>query len=599
MSGVDVGAVVPLVAIGLPLVLAAITRVHGLRSSAEWLAPWGALPSVGLAVGWLPASTVDVNWMLFGMRLYAPDAVTHGFLVLTGLAWLFAGVFARSYLAEDPRRHRFWGFFLATMGGNLGVVLAQDVASFYLFYAVMTFSAYGLILHEGSGVARRAGRVYIVMALAGEVLLVAAFLLIAGAGINLGLQDVPRAVAASPQRDLVVGLLLAGFGIKAGAVPLHVWLPSAHAVAPTPASIVLSGAMTKAGLLGWLRFLPLGVVVLPATGALLVGAGLFAVFYGVAVGVTQNDAKTVLAYSTISQMGFMTAALGVGLAAPGVAELATVAVLYYALHHALAKGSLFLGAAVAKAAGADGWPRRLVALGLLWSALDLAGAPLSSGALAKISLTNVVALAPWVASSLGWLLSLAVVGSTLLMARFLSLTLPRREAAGGAPRPGLWLPWGLLLLVDAAILLQPPIQGESPQLLVRPDTLWSAAWPLMVGAALAGGAWYARRHLVRAVPAIPAGDVLEWLDAASGYLRDRFEVARVRITTASQDLVSQCRRVFPAEGFPDRLLGLVERVEQSFWSFRVIGALLVFLLAFLLILLIPERLADTAASSAR
>src|SRR5690606_7309656 len=125
------------------------------------------------------------------------------------------------------------------------------------------------------------------------------------------LPAVAAGLADAPRRDLIVGLVLAGFGIKAGALPLHVWLPLAHPAAPTPASAVLSGAMIKAGLLGWLRFLPLGLVALPGWAALLMVLGVVAVFFGAAAGAVQQDAKAVLAYSSISQMGLMIIGLAI------------------------------------------------------------------------------------------------------------------------------------------------------------------------------------------------------------------------------------------------------------------------------------------------
>jgi formate hydrogenlyase subunit 3/multisubunit Na+/H+ antiporter MnhD subunit len=121
----------------------------------------------------------------------------------------------------------------------------------------------------------------------------------------------------------------------AGVYALHVWLPLAHPVAPTPASAVLSGAMIKAGLLGWLRFLPLGEAATPGWGNVCTIAGLAAAFDGVLVGCTQDNAKTVLAYSSISQMGFMTMAVGVGLTVPAVWTQALTATALYALHHAM------------------------------------------------------------------------------------------------------------------------------------------------------------------------------------------------------------------------------------------------------------------------
>jgi formate hydrogenlyase subunit 3/multisubunit Na+/H+ antiporter MnhD subunit len=99
---------------------------------------------------------------------------------------------------------------------------------------------------------------------AGETLLLAGLLLAVAEATGLGCRGGRRRRRLAPQRDLIVGLLVAGFGIKAGVLGLHVWLPLAHPAAPFAASAVLSGAMIKAGLVGWLRLLPLGEVALPA-----------------------------------------------------------------------------------------------------------------------------------------------------------------------------------------------------------------------------------------------------------------------------------------------------------------------------------------------
>ena len=106
--------------------------------------------------------------------------------------------------------------------------------------------------------------------------------------------------------------LILGFGLKMGLVPLHVWMPLAHPVAPIPASAVLSGIIVKAGVIGLIRFLPLEVPS-PDWGMALVGLGLLTAFYGVLVGLTQPHAKTILAYSTVSQMGVVAAVLGAGM----------------------------------------------------------------------------------------------------------------------------------------------------------------------------------------------------------------------------------------------------------------------------------------------
>lgn len=566
------GTVATAAAVGLPLMLAAAIWIPGVRRLALAGAAWAALPALLLAVGSPAPSGVGADWLLFGMRLGVADSVARTFLLFTSTLWLIAGIYGRSYLAEDPRRGRFGSVFMLTLAGNLGVILATDLASFYFFYALMTFAAYGLVVHDRTQAARRAGRVYLVMALAGEMLLFTAFLLIVGAEINIELREVPVRVAASEERELLLGLLLTGFGVKAGAVLLHLWLPLAHPVAPTPASAVLSGAMIKAGLLGWLRFLPLGLAPLPAAGMGCLLAGFAAALYGVAIGLTQKEPKTILAYSSISQMGFMTAALGIGLANPEAAPGALTAILFYAVHHALAKGALFLGTGVARATG-PGWPGRLVLLGLLLPALDLAGAPISSGALAKLSLTTIVEQSPWGGTWLPALLSAAAIGSTLLMISFLVRTLPR-EGARKVPPAGLCVPWALLLAVDLALLASPPVPTEDLGLLVLPGKVWSAAWPVCVGIALAAALRHSPRRAGGAVQ-VPAGDVLYFFETLAVAARDAFDRGRARPPPAR---VGELRaRLTQLGQLPGRLLQLGGRAESWLGTFGAIGVLFLLL----------------------
>lgn len=434
------GALALLLAVVLPLALLPLVLLPATRRFGLALAPWSAVPALLLALG----GTTDAEsfaWLLLGLRVGLDDT-GRVFLLFTAWLWWLAGLFGRAYLADDAREPRFVAFYLATLCGNLGLIVAQDIAGFYLFFALMTFAAYGLVVHAGSDEARRAGSVYIVLAVIGEMLLLAGFLLAAQQAGSIDLARVPAAVAQAPARDAIVGLLLAGFGVKAGVLLLHVWLPLAHPVAPTPASAVLSGAMIKAGLLGWLRFLPIGQVALPDWGALCVAAGLAATFYGAVVGLAQTNAKTVLAYSSISQMGLMTALVGAALLAPEAAPLALTAVVVFAAHHGLAKGALFLSV------GIDGGPPWLLRLGQAAAALALAGAPWTSGAAAKYLLKGALgaAPAPWPAWVDAAVLPLSSFVTALLLLRFMLLAAP----GPGRAHFGHWLPWGLSVLGVAA-----------------------------------------------------------------------------------------------------------------------------------------------------
>ncbi len=422
--------------------------------------------------------------------------------MFTAALWLAGGLHAAGYLHDDPRRDTFWLFWLGAMAGNVGLVLALDAASFYVFFALMSFASYGLVVHARTAEALEAGRVYLALVVVGELALFAAIALAWSAAGSLRFDAIAAALAGSPQRDAVIALTLVGFGIKVGALPLHVWLPLAHPVAPTPASAVLSGAMIKAGLLGWLRLLALGAAAAPAWGETLVALGLAAAFAAALAGATQRQAKAALAYSSISQMGFVTVAVGVALAVPAAAPAAIAAATLYAFHHALAKGALFLGVSLAGAG--TPWARALWMLGVALPALALAGAPLTSGYAAKAALK---AALPASFGGLAAALTLAAAGTTLVMLR--TGWLLRRDAGGGIrpPNGAMWAGWGLLV---AFSLLGWPAVGRIADLWPTTAGAWlGAIWPLLLGTALAAlvAAWRRRAAGGRDL-AVPPGDLL-------------------------------------------------------------------------------------------
>ncbi len=493
-----------LLVVNLPLLLALLITRPRLWPVMRRLAAWAAAPALLLAIVATGEVVIETP-LLLGMRL-GLTSVTRVFLLFTATLWLLAGLYAQAYMARDPALNRFWGFYLLTLGGNLGVLLARDLVSFYLFFTVMGFAAYGLVAHSRSPTALRAARIYLILVIMGEALLLPALLLTAVATASYDLELVPLAIAQAPNRTLIIGLFLAGFGVKAGALLLHMWLPLAHPAAPTPASAVLSGTMIKAGLLGWLLFLPLGAVALPEWGTVCMLAGLGATFYGVAIGLTQPNPKTILAYSSISQMGLMTVVLAVALMVPTERSLILTAIMIYATHHALTKGALFLS--VGMAAGASQvWHVWLVGVGMMLAALAMAGAPLSSGAIAKVFLKDAtyIALPPW-PGWLSWLLQLSALATTLLMGRFLLAVWPRTSSSTQRLPLGMWIAWLTLL----ALMLGWIVALPSGILDVVNRTLaFSALWPLVVGALIIAAVYYGQQRTGNALRlVIPEGDVL-------------------------------------------------------------------------------------------
>ncbi|MCG5500216.1 complex I subunit 5 family protein [Ectothiorhodospira lacustris] len=483
-----------------PLLLVLAMALPGLGRHLWRLTPLAVLPALAGLV-WLPdGAWAFYPWLLVGTEL-ALDPVGRGFLLLTALLWGAAAVYAQGYLGAGPARVRFHAFFLLAMAGNLGLVVAADVVFFYTSFALMSLAAMGLVVHDQRFESWRAGWVYLGMAVAGEVALFTGLILLVHDAGGHGMVRVWE----QPPDAMAVALLVIGLGVKAGLVPLHVWLPLAHPAAPTPASAVLSGAMIKAGLLGWMRLLPPGSAP-EALGTILVVLGLVGAGYGVAAGVFQYRAKTVLAYSSISQMGLMTAGLGVAIAHPALAPALISALVIYALHHGIAKAALFLGVGIAQRVG-----RPAALAWLLLPGLALAGMPLTSGAVAKILLKAPLYDAPVDLSLVTLLLSTAAAGTLLLMLRFWVL------AAGGArePRPVsvfLWLP--CLVLVLGTVLLPWALAPEGAFKALTPDHVLAVAWPMGLGLLIGGSGVLLARLWGGTMPRlIPEGDLwvpLEW-----------------------------------------------------------------------------------------
>jgi formate hydrogenlyase subunit 3/multisubunit Na+/H+ antiporter MnhD subunit len=481
---------VPLV----PLLLLAALAHRGWRARAAALAWVAPLPGLACAVLAPGARLVFDERLGLTLALDAPGALLLGG---AALLWCGASIFARAYL-DAASLPRFAAWWLPTMAGSLGIFLAGDLLSFYMLFALASLPAWGLVVHDRTARAWDAGATYILLTVVGEAALLAAFVLMAAAapGDSLALAEVVPALRDAALRDVTVALLLIGFGLKAGLVPLHVWLPIAHPAAPMPASAVLSGAIVKAGIIGLVRFLPFDGT-FAAWGNMLFVVGFGTAFWGVGCGILQRNPKTVLAYSTVSQMGVTIAALGAGIAA-GLGTTPAAAT-FYGLVHMLAKGALFLAVGVAAASG--GRARWLVLVPALVLALGFGGLPFTGGWLAKEAVK--MELGGGVA---GMLSALSAAGSTMLMLHFVGrLAAGRAENASERPARGILLPW---LGLAAASLLVPVLcvvaVGGSFGASLRWAALAKALWPVLAGALLFGALlrWGGR------LPGIPEGDVI-------------------------------------------------------------------------------------------
>jgi multicomponent Na+:H+ antiporter subunit A len=483
-------------ALGLPLamVLACLSpRLKARMPTLLAIAPLPALAAALLASGGM----LELPPILPGLRL-ALDVPGAMLLGVAALLWTAAGLYASAWLPGRPDGGRFALWWLLTLTGSIGVFMAADLVGFYLVFSLVSLAAYGLIVDDGTPRARRYGLIYVALAVLGEAFLLMAFVLLAQAtrGDSLLIRDAVAALPASPWRDSTLALLILGFGVKIGLVPFHVWMPLAYRAAPIPAAAVLSGAAVKAGVIGLIRFLPLDTA-LSGWGEALAAAGLFSAFYGVAIGITQSNPKTVLAFSSVSQMGVIAAVLGTGLAAGdgGVA----LAVAFYAAHHTLVKGALFLALGVAQTTSARRlWPVLLPAAVL---AVGLGGLPFTGGALAKL-----VVKPPLGEGIVGLLAALSSAGTTLLMLHFLRRLVATSAQDAQTPMARLTLPWLAMAFASVAVpwALYLTVMGGTVADALAPAVLWSAVWPVLLGGVMAVGLW----RWGGSLPEVPEGDVV-------------------------------------------------------------------------------------------
>lgn len=472
----------------LPLGMALLllwTRARPAIVAALGLAP---LPALLLASAAWEGDVSSVT--LLGGWNYIVDQAGALMLLASALLWIIAGFAASRWLKRRDGAERFALWWLLTLSGSLGVFVAGDLVSFYALYALASLPAYGLVAFSGSEDDRRAGRITLAAALVGEGLILAGFVLMAVASPGQGLAIAPlmHALAQTAYCGPVIALVVIGFGLKIGLVPLHGWMPMSYAAGPLAATAVLSGATSKAGIIGLIRFLPHDSA-MPVAGGLIVAAGLVSALWGAVLGLTQSNPRSVLAYSSVSQLGQMAAVLGAGLAAavPGAGTV----VAFYAAYHVLVKGGLFL----MLGAREDGralptW--QLAFAGFL--ALGFAGLPLSGGALGKLAFKDVAG-----SGVTGLLLTIAAIGSTVLMLHFLRLL---RGARGESLPAAAWIITGVVATVLQWSLFA-AVTGVSPGYMLKPGVLFELAWPIAAGALIAWGLAAAGTQ----APRLPPGDI--------------------------------------------------------------------------------------------
>lgn len=460
---------------------------HGVSRLGAAVSLAGAVLSLGPAgrVLWSGQSIfLRLAWPVpMGNFYLAVDPLTALFISVIAVVCALAAVYGTGYLAVYAGRKHLgsaWCFYNLLFASMLLIVAARNGVLFIMAWEGMSLASFFLVMfeHEEPAV-REAGWTYLTAAQLGAACLLAMFALLGGPGADL---DFDR--LAAPQDPAAAGVLfvlaVAGFGAKAGFLPLHVWLPEAHPAAPSHVSAVMSGVMIKTGIYGVIRIISLLGPPVAWWGWSLLAVGTASGVIGVLLALAQHDLKRLLAYHSVENIGIICLGLGMWLLGTtyGMPELAALGLMGGLLHvcnHSIFKSLLFFGAGAVKHAAhtldmdrLGGLQKRLprTALPFLIGAAAICGLPplngfvseflLFLGAYGAMAHSNVLS-GPAVAGLIV-LMSLGLIGG-LAAACFtkvygiLFLGEPRSSQAAGAREtaPAMWLT--MWVLAGLCILL--------------------------------------------------------------------------------------------------------------------------------------------------
>ncbi len=344
------------------------------------------------------------------------DAAALTVAYVTAFLWLLSGIYAIGYMTIEENRTRYDFFMLATLTANMGVLLAGDFLTLFVFFEGLILFPYALVAHKEDPGAIRGANMYLYLGVVGSLTLLLGISLFYKYTGSVAILPVAQGVAAAltpGKKYLLALLMIIGFGGKAGIFLEHIWLPNAHPVAPTPASALLSGAMIKAGAYGIFRvvcmlFVPPSFKVgefvsqwatMSNIGYAVIWLGVVGMFLAVLSALITANSKRMLAFHSVSQMGYIVMGIGCAAYMGSHGAMGLAGSLYHIVNHALFKCTLFLGVGAVyfrtheldmyKLGGL--WRNMpIVAAGLFIAACGIAGIPGFNGFASKTLLHHAI-----------------------------------------------------------------------------------------------------------------------------------------------------------------------------------------------------------------
>lgn len=290
-----------------------------------------------------------------GMGLhFTLDGFRCVYVLVVSFMWMMVTILCPEYFVKHHNRNRFYTFLLVTLGATMGVFLSTDFFTTFVFFEIMSLTSYVWVAQEEKPEALKAAETYLgISVIGGMVMLMGIFMLwdsigtVTFAVIAQEIMFEYGTVTELPGQVIAAGMcILFGFAVKAGAFPVHIWLPKAHPVAPAPASALLSGVLTKTGIFGMI------VVTLQIFrytdwfGYMLLAVAVVTMLLGAVLALFSNDLKRVLACSSLSQIGFIMTGIAVLAVSHGENILAARGALIYMVNHSILKLVLFMAAGV-------------------------------------------------------------------------------------------------------------------------------------------------------------------------------------------------------------------------------------------------------------
>ena len=345
-----------LAAAAAPLIPAPSRRAHHLPALILSLALFAGILAALPALLYGSRTSADLSWLSPFPFTLNVDRLSAFFLLLICAVSIPVVLFSTSYIERHyshARQRLFWSLLPLFLLSMVLVVTADTAFAFLFGWELMTIFSAALVMIDGcEGERRRNLFIYLLMMHAGAAAVFGAFLgfLPHASALDFGSLRASASLLTPAARTAIFLLAFIGFGTKAGIVPLHIWLPKAHPIAPSPVSAIMSGIMLKTAVYGFIRmaFDLLGGG--PAWwGYLALAAGAFSALIGILYALNERDLKRMLAYSSVENIGIIYLGLGASLVfasqqAPQWAALALMAALFHALNHSLFKTLLFLGA---------------------------------------------------------------------------------------------------------------------------------------------------------------------------------------------------------------------------------------------------------------